>query len=507
MKKWLKVAGLVLAISWLGWFLRPFWHGFVMFFYTNPAIWESLLGTVITVIIAAVIEAVTNKEYEDRIEELWWVYLVLFFVFLGVLTPLQKMYSQCWLSQHLKVTRIKELPEINPSTPRIVPMEVSYRYAKDALQYPRYQLGKPDIAFKDGKPYWVYGLIPDGFVNFFLLKDKGAMYVDMAASEKRTGIVEKEMKIGEGMGISDWYRWVLYKKRYWVDYEDPYFVPYKKELYIAVPVISYEYHWRFPTLFTVPKWAGTALIHSDGSVEILRPEEALSNSVLEQQKLFPERLSRYYVDSFRYIHGIVNVLFYHEDQLEIADLNLSSGTEGMPHLNKQPYLIMTKKGMKWFVACEPYGEAHGVFKIFLFDARTGKIEVYERPLTEALLGPVRACDYVRKGNPIIDWSRMIPVEPLPVIYKGNLYWQVRVIPKDASGIAYTAMVNAETAEIIELKTDDDVRRFLQGEHKEKVEVPKEVKKVRAIVVIREGGKEIQRIELRENQRIEVIPAK
>jgi len=481
-----------LVVVLLVWYLRPLWHGFLMLLYKNPAVWESiLLGFVVGIVIWR-----TSKN-----EETWWLPFVFCGIFLAGLLPLQLIYPQCYLAQHLKVVKITRLPEIDPDAVRIIPMEVSYRFAKDALQYARFKIGTPDIVFLKKKPHWSFGLVPDGTVNYFVLKDKGAMYVDMSTFQKKSKIVEKEMQIGEGMGITDWYKWVLYKQWFWVDYEDPYFVHHKNELYIAVPIIFYDYHWRFPTFFTIPKWAGTALIHSDGQVEWLTPKESLKHPVLKDQKLFPEKLTRYYINSFRYNRGIINRFFYHEDQIEIADL--PAGIGGIPHQNEQPYLVVTKEGMKWVVACEPYGEAYGVFKIYLIDARTGKINVYELPPTEALLGPVSACDYVRKSNPIIDWNRMIPAEPIPVFRESKLYWEVRVIPKDASGVSYIAMVDAKTADVIELKTDQDVRRFLRGEYVEKSELP-EKKKVRAVIILRDqNGGEIQRIEVLENQSFEV----
>ncbi|GAH45844.1 unnamed protein product, partial [marine sediment metagenome] len=69
-------------------------------------------------------------------------------------------------------------------------------------------------------------------------------------------------------------------------------------------------------------------------------------------------------------------------------------------------MVVTKEangaaGMKWFIACEPYGAAHGIYKIFLIDARTGEISFNKQPKAEALIGPVKACDYVRKSNPIV----------------------------------------------------------------------------------------------------------
>lgn len=492
------IAAVILGMLWLA---RPMWHWLLMSIYVFPALWESLIAAIVVAGLSYIFWF-ARREYDlfeiTSKERAIAVFFATFFVLLAILGSLGVMYPQCYLSENLETSKITELPDVDASAVRIMPMVVSERYAKDALQYPRFTLGTGDITFINRTPHWSYGLIPDGLVNFFVLKDRGAVYVDMSTSRKNTRIIEKEMQIGEGMAIADWYKWQLYKKRYWVNYEDPYFIPSESEedLYIVVPVVSYEYHWRFPTLFAVPRWDGVALINSEGKIELLSPEQARENPVLRNQKLYPERLARYYIDSFRYIHGITNRLFYHRDQLEIADV---------PGQNEQPFLVVTKEGIKWFIACEPFGEAHGVFKIYLVDARTGEIQFYEQPKAAALIGPVKACDYVRKANPIVDWNRMRPVEPIPIVIEGRLYWQVRVIPEDASGIAYTAMVDAETAEVTELKTDKEIKEFLKGEYEVKPEIPEIGKNVTAIIVIREDSKEIQRIQLFQNQTIEVIP--
>lgn len=502
-RKGLLIVSVLVILAGLVWISRPMWHWFFMSLYIYPVIWESL---VISITIGAISYIVwfSQKEYETwddfggakgRTIGIFLIVLIIVGIILG---SFQLMYPQCYLAENLEVSEIAELPDIDPSAIRIMPLAVSQRYAKDALQYPRFKLGTADISFVNKTPCWIYGLIPDGVVNFFVLKDKGAVYVEMTTSEKNTKIIEQDMEIGEGMGISDWYKWKLYKEKYWVYYEDPYFVSTENKLHIAVPIISYKYHWKFPTFYTVPKWTGTALIDSEGKVEFLTPEEAKKHPVLRDQKLYPERLTRYYVNSFRYTHGIKSKLFYHTNQLEIADV---PGQQ-----NEQPFLVVTKEGMKWFIACEPYGEAHGIFKVFLIDARTGEIQFNEQPKAEALIGPVKACDYVRKENPIVDWSRMTPVEPIPVIIQGKLYWQIKVIPNDASGIAYTAMVDSQTADVVELKTDKEIKRFIKGEYAVKAEIPAEIaKNITAIVIIREDDREIQRIELFQNQSVVVIP--
>lgn len=501
----------IVILAALVWISRPMWHWLFMSIYIYPAIWEAL-AIAIGIGLLSYIFWFSHQEYsgweikaKGRAIGVFITVLVVAGIILGCF---QLMYPQCYLSQNLEVSEITELPDIDPSAVRIMPMAVSQRYAVDALQYPRHKLGTGDIAFVNKTPHWVYGLIPKGAVNFFILKDKGAVYVDMSTSEKNMKIIERDMEIGEGMGITDWYKWGLYKKKYWVGYEDPYFVPGEEELYIVVPIISYEYHWRFPTFYTVPKWAGIALINSEGNIEFLTPEQALEHPVLKDQKLYPERLTRYYIDSFRYSKGIKNRLFYHEDQLKIAEVvSIAEGEIQTVQRNIQPFLVNTKEGKKWFIGCEPWGtETHGIFRIYFIDARDGKIQLFEQPKTETLLGPVSACDYVRKANPIVDWSRMTPVEPIPVTFQKALYWQTKIIPNDAAGISYTAMVNAKTTEAIELKTDEAIREFIEGRYAIKPEIPLEiVRNVTAIVIIRDDGREIQRIEVFQNQTVVVIP--
>ena len=496
------VALTTLIISGLGlWITRPIWHWFFMMIYRDPGIWESVVAAFITC--GIVFARCKKRDSEDCLGKAGGAFVAMFFIATLIIAPFQSMYPQCKLARDLEVSEISKLPDIDPLTVRIMPMPVSKRYAEDALQYPRYCLGTGDITFINKRPCWVYPLIPDGTINFFVLKDKGAVYVDMSTSEKNSIIIEQEMKIGEGMGITDWYKWQLYKKKYWVDYEDPYFIPNREgELYIAVPIVSYQYYFRFPTFYTVPKWEGVALINSEGEIDFLTPEQARKHPVLKDQKLFPESLARYYVDSFRYVHGIINRLFYHKDQLEIAEVG---------NQNKQPFLVKTREGIKWFIACEPYGRAHGIFRIYLIDARTGKIQFYQRPKTEALIGAVKACDYVRKENPIVDWNRMIPVEPIPVTIQGRLYWEVRIIPKDASGVAYTAMVDAQSANVIELKTDKSIRQFIRGGYKirkvKSTKIPAETVKKTAVIIIFQNGQEVKRIPLFQNQTVEIIPEK
>ena len=500
--EYLPVLLLVIIASIIVYFTRPIWHPFFMLFYTNPAITEALI---VTLIVTALYSKLRGKsvEVERRKAGLTstTIAVFLFLALMVILLPLQQFYTPVYLSKHLSYERISQLPEIDPSVVRIVPKIVGDKYAMDALQFPRYTLSRGSIVFINRTPYWGYGLIPEGLVNSFILKDKGAIYVDMSAFGKKTVIKEQSFKVGVGMYVTDNYLWQIYDSVYTIDCGNPCFVPHKGALYIAVPLVGYELHFRFPTFYTVPKWDGIALIAPNGSITILSPKQAENSSILEGQKLFPPELTRIYVYSFNYIHGILNVLLYHKDQFEIADV---PGQE-----NSQPFLVATKQGLKWIVACEPYGQSYGIFRIYVVDARNGSIQLYQPSSTRALIGPARAVDYVKQAMPRVDWQTMRAVEPIPVIVNKTLYWQVRIIPSDASGIAYVAMVNAENPnDVVVLRTYRKVKSFLEnGENAFNFNnSTANSVKIKYYVLIKKGGKVVEKMPLTGNESVEILPA-
>ena len=468
---------------------RPVWHPFFMLFYVNPALTESLILALVCVILLSKFNIIPTATKNGTL------FFILFFALIVVLLPLQQFYTPVYLSHHLNCDRVSVLPEIDPAVVRIVPKVVGDKYAMDALQFPRYTVSTGSIVFINKTPYWGYGLIPEGLVNSFILKDRGAIYVDMSAFGKRTKIVEKYFKVGVGMYITSNYLWQIYDRKYTVDCGNPYFVPYKNSLYIAVPLVGYDLHFSFPVFYTTPKWEGIALIASNGSITFLTPKQAEKCEVLKGQKLFPADLARMYVDSFNYIHGILNVLLYHKDQFEIADVPGQA--------NEQPFLVATNQGLKWIIACEPYGQSYGIFRIYIVDARDGSIQLYQPSSTKALIGPVRAVDYVKQAMPRVDWQTMRAVEPIPVIVNGTLYWQVRVIPSDASGIAYVTMVNAENPNnVIILRTYTQVKNFLEGITVKSKHFEENVK---YYIIIKRNEKIINKIPLTGNESIEIVP--
>ncbi len=499
-KKITKLTLLTLIIAAAIWFFRPLFHWlFFSLGYASPQLPEAAaIGAAILIVTKAAVSRLPMKKRTRYGDSIYLIVLALVAAIFFTILVLGGVYPQVHVSQTLDVNEIDSVAEVNPDRPRILPMSVAEQYASNSLQYPRYQITAGDVSIVNGTPYWSYVLAPDGFINYFRLKGRGAILVDMTTEDKKTKIEEDRLTVAPGQGILDNIGWRLLKERYWVNYEDPIAIPHDGEVYIAVPYIEYSHHFRPPSIYAVPRWGGIALVSPDGSIEYLSPEEAAKNEVLKGHRLYPFDLSRYYVNSFRYQHGIVNKWFYHRDELEVA----SVPGEG----NDQPFTVMTEDGTKYFVAVEPYGNAQGIYQIWTFDARTGNVERYTIPVENALMGPNKAAQYVRKENPVVDWDRMSPSEPLPTVVNETFYWQVRIVPNDSSGVSYTAFVNAETSEVHEFEDDTGVKRFLRSTPLPTSKTTGEVtvgNRSVMTILIKENGTVVDRVEISQGQKIEI----
>lgn len=448
------------------WVFRPWFHGFAMAFYRSPLLLELfvLLFLVNRYLFKASLMQYLPRELRDNAS--LGVVLILLFLVMPLVSFIGSVLPQDYLASSIDYSTINSLPQTKENM-RLMPYEVAYRYSKDALQLSQYQLGTGNIGIIGGKLSWMFPLVPSSELIRYTLKNKGIIYADATTQEKTNNLVSKELAIGEGMKIFDNLYWSVFKKKYFVDLDEPFYIPAKDgEIYTAISAMDYEIRQRFGLLYAVPRFAGVFLADSSGNMDFLSPEEARMHPVLEGNRLFPEPLARYYVEAYAYNKGILNKFYFHEDQIEIRDVDSA---------NRQPFLMDTTAGLKWFVSTEPYGESRGIFKIFLVDAQTGKIDRYDLDPKDTLTGPVKATDFVRRANPTVDWNRFKMVEPLPFITGSELYWKVVVIPGDAAGIAYQAFVNSRTNDVLSMETDAQIREFVMRGVVKKPEDKKETK--------------------------------
>jgi len=463
---------LFIILALVLYFLRPWFHSTAMFFYTNPVILQAIVVTLLIHFlvlkrIPALKKSVEFSDVEGGSSE------TIHISTLSILTPLILIFllivgsifagwfRNIHITEQVEYVSRQDLPESSNNL-RLMPYSVARRYAKDSLQLSQFKLGTENIALIDENMSWTFPLTPDGTVIQFTKKNKGITYIDATEQDRNTKNFFKDMEIGEGMYITDNLFWNIFKHRYFVDVDDPYYLIDEKneDILTALGATSYDFNFRYGVAYTVPKFEGVFLTDTSGDLELLSPEEAQEHSVLGENRVFPENLAREYTNAYQYHLGVLNKLFIHEDQIKIQDVrDFAEGSR----VNRQPYLMDTEEGLKWFISAEPHGDSHGIFKIFVIDALSGDFEIFELEGDDILTGPAKAVDYVRRSNPIVDWNRFDSVEPLPFVREQNLFWKLTVIPSDSAGIAYQAFVDASTNEVYELSEEDEIKKFLDGD--------------------------------------------
>ncbi|AZH27203.1 ABC transporter permease [Haloplanus aerogenes] len=438
------VSAVVLLV--LAWYFRPWLHTTVYGVYTTPVI---PLAAAIGLVLAGVARRYLGPFVSGQIGVFVFIVVLVASVSVTGLLAGEELGKATMES----VGTASSLSETDPGKPRVVTKAVASRYASNTLNFPQYRIEGGDITVRDGTPYWSYALAPDGAFNYYTKRQHGTVLVDMTRQNAEVDTVVGDLKKGVGPAFYNNYRFAMFKQaNYLVAYDDPFMVVHEGDQHIAVPYTKPEFHW-FPLPYTTPEWGGVVLIDSDGRIEDLSPTEAREHPVLQDQKLYPFELTRQKVAATKYRNGIVNTFTSHEDEIEVAPVP----GEG----NDQPFLVFTEDGPEYVVAVEPYGQAQGLKEVWTVDARTGEYEIYTP--SRSLFGARKATDYVRQAARTTDWNRFRPSEPIPVVVDGQLYWQVRVVPSDSSGIAYTAFVNARSTDVHEVSTTAEVAAFLRGD--------------------------------------------
>ncbi|MBE3599731.1 MAG: hypothetical protein IMX02_13450 [Limnochordaceae bacterium] len=376
---------------------------------------------------------------------------------LMVLLPLASLWLRyAELARTTEYRPIDRLPE-SAEQIRVMPVEVAERYARDSLQTPQYTVGRQALVPVEGRLSWEFLLVPSGAVIKGLLPAGGVAVVDATTQEKNTRLIQQPMRPAEGIYLTDNLWWQAYRRRYFVSGEKPFYVPGADgRIWTVAPAIGWRHRWAWGVWYTVPYFAGAFVASPEGRVSFVRAEQLPAHPVAGGTRVFPEQLARWIAEAYAYRRGIVNALFIHQDQVKVTDV--SRGEDGP--VNRQPFLMTTRQGMKWFVSAEPYGRSRGIFKVFLVDAVNGQTEMLSLAADQTLTGPTRAIDYVRRANPLVDWSGFEIIEPLPFVRDGVLYWKVVVMPKDAAGIAYQAFVDSRTNRVYTVQSDEEVARFL-----------------------------------------------
>ncbi|SDJ47925.1 hypothetical protein SAMN05216226_1048 [Halovenus aranensis] len=410
---------------------------------------------------------------------------------------------------------VDTFPEMNADNARIVPRPVADVQTRGSVSYRQYRLGTSDIArTEDGRLAWSYPIQPDGFRNMLLENQQGVLLSDMTSMDDQEiqAFDETPFAIGEGMLLHRGSSWNLRKSDFWAQYRDDAieFVHDGKP-YMAYPKTGHEWHLT-PIPHTTPTWEGVALVHPDGTIEQLSPEEARDSEILEGQRLYPLYNTERRMESLGYREGIINqmsTIGSHENEVEVANLPSGAG-------NEQPFVIdLEGERMSYVTAMEPYGaDTRGLDEVWFIDSRTGKPTYFESK-NRTLTGPERAMGIVRSQDSQTGWGdNFVVIEPIPVFVDGQLWWHSKVVPVDSTDITRHVFVNSANKEAVSLTSTAEVKQFLRGEEPNGSEdidtepAPDDDTVEYYIVIEDEDGTVIQRIPIKpgDNPSIKYVPA-
>ena len=468
---------------------RPLWHGLVYAMLFSPSGLVLIGGSTVTILVLWFLPpsrmereeekpGLASVFFEDipddailvgggsRMRKLRILMAVVAFLFVLsalVSIPAGALEKRTLAEQTMDdATEVQEFPQANSDNPRVVPQKVSDVSTRGAVSYRQHRLGDSDIARQeDGSLAWSYPIQPDGPRNKFFENQRGVMVANMTSMDNRqTAAYDDEFTYGQGMYLHRSADWQLKKTDYFSKYnDDAVEFSHDGQPYMYFPKTGHEWH-LLPFPHTTPKWDGGALVHPDGTIEHLSPEEAQHNEILDGQRLYPLTLTLDEVGSLGYREGIINqmpVVGAHEGEIEIA--NLPEGAD-----NEQPFVIdLEGEQMSYVTAMEPYGrDSRGLDEVWFANAETGEFRFFGTD-EETLTGPERAMGIARSADSQTNWgNNFVVTEPVPVTIDGALWWQIKVSPTDFTDVTRNVFVNADTGQAVEIREDSEIREFIRG---------------------------------------------
>ena len=457
------LVGLAVALFFV-WLISPAFHGLLMALYVN---WPFFLVTLGGGLLVVYLWSIGDKDPAKLVAFVAVVAAVAYTFTAAPLRDLKYLDS-------IEPTEIEEMPDTTGV--RYLPYEVAARFGQNTQDDSTLVLGDFEpLDNEEGGIDWVAPREPNGVWNSFINNQDGATIIKPDGSAE---LVSQEFKRGEGMALHRNVAWALKRERFFVDHTNQYYVLHDGELLGLVPYVSYKF--SFPVM--VPQWGGVMVVHPDGEVEDLSPEEAINDGRFEGERLYPEQLARKVGDVWKYRNGYWNTWSAHEDEAVIPEIGAtdevnssggkaakkSSGDSMANQVstnNQMPFLIPTEEGPQWFLAAEPYGGSYSLYRAIYINAHDGEVTYFRPDTGSALIGVNKGLDYARATFPNYQWGRnAILLEPRPVIKGETLYWMATITNADTAGINKTVMVNsAEQGEVTVLESYEDVMAFVEGE--------------------------------------------
>ena len=448
------VVGLVVVLVFT-WLVSPVFHVLTMALYVN---WPFFLVVVAGTVLGAYLWRVGDKDPAKIVAVVAIVAALAYLITASPLRDLKYLAS-------IEAEKIEEMPDTTGI--RFLPYDVAARFGRNTQDDSTLVLGEFEpLDNGDGGIDWVAPREPNGTWNSFANNQDGVMVIRPDGSAET---VNQEFRRGEGMALYRNVGWKLKREKFFAHHTNQYYVLDGEELLGVVPYISYRF--SFPVM--VPRWGGVLVVHPDGEIENLSPEEAIRDGRFEGERLYPEQLARRVGDVWKYRTGYWNTWFAHKNEAQIPQINApedQATLEEQPaaqgtSTNQMPFLIPTREGPQWFSAAEPYGGSFSLYRGIYVDAHSGKVTYFKPDTGSALIGVNKSLDYAKATFPNYQWGRnAVILEPRPVVKDKTLYWMATITNADKAGVNQTVMVNAsEQGEVTVLETYEDVVAFVEGE--------------------------------------------
>jgi hypothetical protein len=508
------------------WWLRPLFHPLIyrMRYSSGMAVFFGLtiLAGVILFFLPPLSRETNGHQTESSIETKFNLFGMVFAIalILAVIAgSLGGLVAERTIAQNTMddTVQVQEFPEANAENPRIVPRAVADVQTRGSVSYRTHKLGKSDIArMEDGRLAWSYAIHPDQFRNRISDNQRGVLLSDMTSMEDREmrAYDENEFVHGQAMLLHRGAMWNVKKGGYWSEYrDDPVEFVHNGSAYMVYPKTGHEWHFT-PVPHTTPTWDGVALVHQDGTIDHLSPEEAQESEILEGQRIYPLYNSEVRAESLGYRNGIINqmgLIGSHKGVVEPAALPNGAG-------NSQPFVMdLEGERMTYVYAMEPAGDStRGLDEVWFFDSRTGESRHYGTG-SNTLLGPERAMGIVRSEDSRTNWNagegggQFKVVEPVPTVINDKMWWHAKVVPTDNTDVTRNSFVNAHTGEVVELHDTESVVEFMSdgnaSDYQEAENVTTEEsndENVSYYVVIRDSeGDELDRIPVQTGEQVEI----
>jgi hypothetical protein len=441
----------LVVVLFLAWLVSPVFHGLVMALYVN---WPFFLMVVGGTVLGAYLWNIGDK---DPAKIVAVVAAIAALAYLFASAPLRELRYL----DSIEAEEIKEMPDTTGL--RFLPYDVAARFGQNTQDEPTLMLGDFEpLSNGEGGIDWVAPREPNGLYNSLVNNQDGVMVIQPDGSAET---IRQEFKRGEGMALYRNVGWKLKREKFFAHHTNQYYVLDGEELLGVVPYISYRF--SFPVM--VPKWGGVLVVHPDGEIENLSPQEAIKDGRFEGERLYPEQLARKVGDVWKYRNGYWNTWFAHKNEAQIPQINTpedqNAATLEGTSTNQMPFLIPTEEGPQWFLAAEPYGRSFSMYQGIYVDGHSGEVTYFKPDTGSALIGVNKALDYAQATFPNYQWGlNAVILEPRPVVKDETLYWMATITNADKAGVNQTVMVNAsEQGEVTVLETYEDVVAFVEGE--------------------------------------------